>query len=510
MKPICLLLVLVAPAAARADVVLDWNQAALETIRRTSTPPPAAARALAMVHVAMYDAVNSIEHTHRPFRAYTPESFSTSREAAAAQAAFRVLSSLYPSERDVLERTLAESLAPVPQSSGKTAGVFLGNAVAERIIAWRSADGSQRTVAHAARYEPGQWRPTPPGYKAALLPQWASVAPFGVATASHFRPAFPPDLTSAEYARHFQEVKDLGRADSTVRTPEQTEIAHYWADGAGTVTPPGHWNRIAQSVARSSGLTLHENARLFTLLNVALADAAIVCWDMKYACNLWRPVTAIHEAHRDGNELTQPDRSWRPLLETPPFPSCTSGHSTFSGAAAELLTLYFGRGDVQFTDVSENGRSRTFAGFSQAANEAGRSRIYGGIHYDFDNSTGLASGRAVARYVFANHLQPLGLSTGELASRQTYRPAITAKPAQTTALDDSGWRPASNNIAASPAIVNSPILSYNAVTSYSPVISYPAIAAPTITSWCATPIQVLSPVMQLPQPAAAYSILLSQ
>ncbi len=161
-----------------------------------------------------------------------------------------------------------------------------------------------------------------------------SVAPFGIASASQFRPAFPPDLTSDEYASDFEEVRTLGALNSDIRSRDQTQIAYFWADGPGTVTPPGHWNRIAQSVARSTGLSLHENARLFALLNVALGDAAIVCWDMKFTCNLWRPITAIQEADTDGNDRTTRDPSWRPLLDTPPFPSCTSGHSTFSGAAA--------------------------------------------------------------------------------------------------------------------------------------------------------------------------------
>jgi hypothetical protein len=291
------------------------------------------------------------------------------------------------------------------------------------------------------------------------------VTPFGIASASQFRPAFPPDLRSAEYARHFQEVKDLGSFSSTLRTREQTEIAHYWADGAGTVTPPGHWNRIAQGVARSSGLSLQENARLFALLNAALADAAIVCWDMKFACNFWRPVTAIHEADRDGNEQTQPDPAWRPLLETPPFPTCTSGHSTFSGAAAETLKLFFGRDDLRFTDVSESGRIRTFISFLEAANEAGRSRIYGGIHFEFDNAAGLESGRAVARTIFQNQMQPLAPAAGALARREAYRPSIGATAA-TSALDDSGWRPATNVAATTWPQITSPVLSGGAITYY--------------------------------------------
>lgn len=216
----------------------------------------------------------------------------------------------------------------------------------------------------------------------------------------------------------------LGAADSAVRLGEETRIAHFWADGPGTVTPPGHWNRIAQTVARPAGLSLPENARLFALLNVTLADAAIVCWDMKYTCNLWRPVTAIREADTDGNDGTTRDPHWRPLLDTPPFPSCTSGHSTFSGAAAQVLALFFGRDEMRFADSSHtDGQTRTYHSFSAAAEEAGRSRVYGGIHFEFDNRAGLQSGRAVARYIFERNFQPLSTpSSDRLATREVYRP----------------------------------------------------------------------------------------
>ena len=176
-------------------------------------------------------------------------------------------------------------------------------------------------------------------------------------------------------------------------------------------------------MVHSTGLSLHENARLFALLNVALGDAAIVCWDMKFTCNLWRPITAIQEADTDGNDRTTRDPSWRPLLDTPPFPSCTSGHSTFSGAAAQLLALFFGGDRMSFTDTSGVERvSRTYHSFSQAAEEAGRSRIYGGIHFQFDNRAGLQSGRAVGRYIFEHYLQPISASTSDrLATRTANR-----------------------------------------------------------------------------------------
>jgi hypothetical protein len=251
-----------------------------------------------------------------------------------------------------------------------------------------------------------------------------------------------------------------------------------------------------------------ENARLFALLNVALADAAIVCWDMKFACNLWRPVTAIQEADTDGNDRTQADPRWQPLLDTPPFPSCTSGHSTFSGAAAAILTLYFGRDELTFTDAPDNGRApRTFTSFSQAAEEAGRSRIYGGIHYQFDNQSGLDSGRALARYIFTRYLQPLAASTSNaVAAREAYRltPAADSSAVSVPSGSSSYYR------AADP--VTSPAMNY-ATSYYAPVTSYfslPAYAeGSTVLStgqalYCQPLVTGSSYSTVLPQPTVTY------
>jgi hypothetical protein len=471
MRAIPLLLFAAVPTLARADVVHDWNNVALAAIQHHAAPPPVAARALAMTHVAIFDAVNSIAPTHQPFRIQIPNSAAASPDAATAQAAFRVLVHLYPADEPRLQTALAPSMSSIPDGPAKSAGIRLGNIAAANIINWRRDDGSARSVPFAPGTQPGQWRPTPPDYKPALLPNWPAVAPFGIAYASQFRPPFPPELSSAEYARDFEEVRLLGAANSTARDANQTQIAHFWADGPGTVTPPGHWNRIAQSAARSRNLSLHENARLFALLNVALADAAIVCWDMKYACNFWRPVTAVHEADTDGNPQTTRDPTWRPLLDTPPFPSCTSGHSTFSGAAAQILFLFFGRDDIAFTDTAPRGLSpfpesaeekgtvplsdngfglastRSYATFSQAAEEAGRSRIYAGIHFQFDNRSGLESGRALAQYIFERHMKPRDHTT-PLQSYTAAKP-IPARPITRTEYlaATSGWTSASDSIA---------------------------------------------------------------
>ena len=226
---------------------------------------------------------------------------------------------------------------------------------------------------------------------------------------SQFRPPPPPELDSAQWASEFNLTKELGRADSATRTPEQTAIARFWADGGGTVTPPGHWNVIARDIANQRGNTLEQNARLFALLNMAEADAAIIAWDCKYAFNFWRPITAIPNADTDGNPDTVSDPTWTPLLVTPNFPEYISGHSTFSGAAAAVLAVFFGSDDIPFTTTSEDlpGVSRSYSSFSQAAEEAGMSRIYGGIHFLSADLNGLASGAELGGYVAENFLLPM-------------------------------------------------------------------------------------------------------
>ncbi|MBX6313047.1 MAG: vanadium-dependent haloperoxidase, partial [Isosphaeraceae bacterium] len=257
--------------------------------------------------------------------------------------------------------------------------------------------------------KPGDWRPTPPGFLPPVLPNWPLVTPFALKAASQFRPGRPPALTSSAYARSFNQVKSIGAANSTTRTPEQTEIARFWLDGSGTSTPVGHWNRIAEDVAIARGNTLAQNARLFALLNIAEADVGIAAWKAKYTYNFWRPITAIREAATDGNRRTVADPGWTPLVVTPNHPSYPSGHADFSGAAARVLADFFGTDRVAFTSRSEAPLdvTRSYTRFSQAAKEAAMSRVYAGIHWSFDVEDGLRLGQRVGRYVSRNVLIPL-------------------------------------------------------------------------------------------------------
>src|SRR5437773_8164581 len=331
---------------ANADVVTEWNNAALDAIRAGHTPPPIASRSLAILHVSIYDAVNGIDRTHEPYLVQSSAPSSASREAAGSAAAHQALVNLFPAAASSFDALHAAILAAIPNGPQKTAGIVWGEFVANQILAARANDDSDALVPPPDGSGPGVWVPTPPAFSPYLLPQWGFVVPFGMSSSSQFRPPGPPSLDSDQYAADYNEVKELGAALGSTRTADQTQIALFWADGAGTETPPGHWNSIAQIIAAAQGNTLEENARLFALLNLAMADAAICAWDAKYAFNFWRPVTAIRSADFDGNPDTEPDPNWRSFIATPPFPDYVSGHSTFSGAASVVLAKFYGSDDI--------------------------------------------------------------------------------------------------------------------------------------------------------------------
>lgn len=388
---------------AQADLIADWNNQLLSAIRTNSTNPPRASRAMTMVHAAMFDAVNAVGQAYRPYHFSASVPGNTSAEAAAAQAARDVLVQLFPAQTVSFDGALATQLGAIADGPDKSAGVALGASAAASILALRASDNNGLVVPYMPDAGAGDWRPTPPANAAALLPNWPQVTPWTMTSGAQFRhPVGPPSLGSAEYAAALAEVRELGSAVSATLTSDQTEIANFWADGGGTATPAGHWNRIAQTVVAQQNLPLAESARTFALLNLGLADAAIACWDNKYAYGFWRPITAIRE---DG---TPPDPLWTPLIATPPFPSYTSGHSTFSGAASTILADLFGDA-TSFQSAQDNQPSivRSFTSFSQAADEAAKSRLYGGIHFRFDNEHGLMSGQALGRFVVDNILMPV-------------------------------------------------------------------------------------------------------
>jgi len=327
---------------------------------------------------------------------------------------------LYPGFRPRTEDLFETQRSALPLSLAVTNGLKLGREVAVRMLAARGKDGANTEVPYIPNGAPGQWRRTPPFLRPPLTPHWRHVRPFCLPALDSFLPAPPPALDSPEYASAFEEVKRMGGKTSSVRTEDQAEIAKFWSDFSYTAMPPGHWHEIAATLARDQRLSLPDSARLMALVGLAQADAAIVCWEAKYRWNLWRPVTAIRRAVEDGNPQTEADPSWDSFLVAPPFPAYTSGHSSFSKASAQVLTHFFGTDALTFTARSDSlpGVFRTYQSLAACADEVGMSRLYGGIHFPFDNTEGKRSGGLVGDYVSANFLLPVSsLPQGRPASK---------------------------------------------------------------------------------------------
>lgn len=383
--------------------VLRWNELALQAITIARPAPPLASRNLAMVSIAMFDAANGIL---REYPSYLPSSVgprTANVDAAVAVAAHHVLVKLFPNQKALFDTELKQTLAQLPRGMSRTLGQVWGSTIAARMIRARAHDGATAVVPYTSTGLPGRWEPTPPAFQQnPVLPQWPGVTPFALSSADQFQPPPPPALTSTEYTQAWDQVRQLGDVNSLTRTADQTQIARFWAAGGGTVTPPGMWNVFAQHMVRDSNLGVGAVTRLFATLNVAMADAGIACWDAKYATDYWRPVTAIREADADGNPDTTANPTWSSLIATPPFPTYTSGHSTFSAAGAEVLSAFFGA-NTAFRGTSDSlpGVQRSWTSFRDAAEEASLSRVYGGIHFLFDCTEGLASGAQIGATALA-------------------------------------------------------------------------------------------------------------
>jgi hypothetical protein len=391
------------------DPVLQFNEAVLNAIRAERPSLGFLTRDLTIVHVAIYDAVNAIDQIATPFLVQVDAPPDASPEAAAAAAGLFTGAALFPTDAALFQTAYRAVLADIPDGSGKDDGIAVGRYVAEQTLIDRIPDGANAVVDYTPGDNPGDWRPTLPNFAPAQTPQWPFVTPFALDSGSQFRAPPPPDLTSAEYTAAYNEVKDYGRVDSTVRTPEQTETARFWEGKAGTVNFPGYWNEIAASAAQSQYNTLDQNAQLFAELNVAMADAVIGHFDIKYTYNRWRPITAIQLADQTGNPDTIPDPDWLPLLNTPPNPSYVSGHAAASGAASTVLADFFGTDSIS-TDLRSDDLpdvTHSFASFSAAATEAENSVVWGGLHFRYDVTAGQTLGESVAGFVDQNFFQPL-------------------------------------------------------------------------------------------------------
>ncbi len=405
---ICVVLVAISFTNAQ-DEVLKWNEIALQTVKSEATSPPKVSRDLAIMHVAAYDALNSIDRLCTPiYIPWQPLAGPTNRVVTVAAASHRVLSVFYPSQQAQLDAALEDTLNSVAPGAAVDNAMALGIAVADAVMLLRSTDGWDASSSYV--YDPntpGKWRPTPPGYSPPLLPHWGDVTPFGVLNPNDFVLAPPPALDSAEYAAAVNEVKEIGALNSATRTADETEIVVFWSDSPGqTASPVGKWHIISQVIAEQMNTNMLQNARTFALLGLSTADAGIVSWRAKYLYDLWRPITAIRLADTDGNPGTIADPLWEPIWPTPPFPECSSGHSSFSGAGAGVLSLIYGTNDIPFTIAAGfdmlPGVLRSYNGFWEAAEEAGMSRIYGGIHFSFSNTGGLDGGAGISAEIYNN------------------------------------------------------------------------------------------------------------
>lgn len=372
------------------DPVLYWNDLAVRTFGGN---PLTQSRAVAMVNTAMYDAVNRTYNGAGHYYNQGVAAPGGNVRAAASVAAHDVLVAVDPSHVGTYDAALASSLALVGAGTAKANGQATGAAYAAAMLANRQNDGSTAVVSYTPGTLPGQWRPTPPNNLPAAAPQWADVKPFLMTSNDQFRAAPPPALTSAEYTAAFNEVKAIGAHDSAIRTADQTDSALFWDTSNGLT-----WIRIGVDVIADDHLSTLNNARVLAKLSTAIADSFISVWDTKYEFNFWRPITAIREAGTDGNDDTEADANWSPLFGTPNHPSYASAHSIQSGAAAAVLLDLVA--DQSFCNTI-GPDTRCFAGLAQAAQDAADSRLWGGIHWRFDNEAGLLAGGEIGRFALA-------------------------------------------------------------------------------------------------------------
>ena len=397
------------PAMAQAtkpvSQVVQWNRTLLVIVRTPGAQPASIhpTRSFAILHGAIYDAVNAIDGTHNPYLVRLTASQSASQEAAAAAAAHESLVKLYPNFRTALDAQFQQALAQIP-GTGKADGISIGTTVADRILALRNNDGSNAPpIPHVFSNAPGDYQSTPPNFpKQPQFTHWSRVTPFALESANQFRPGGPPPLISDRYSDAFNQIKSLGTAGSTTATADEALTGRFWG---GAIQ--NYWNEIAQTASVAHNLTTAENARLFALLNLSFADAVIAFYDAKYTYNFWRPVTAIRAAATDGNPDTEADPNWLPEVgNTAPDPSYPGAHAVISAAGAEVLTSFFREHHFELSVTSEvmPGVDRSFASFPAAAEEATLSRMFAGQHFLFDLTTGQRLGSDVADFVVDNLL----------------------------------------------------------------------------------------------------------
>ncbi len=403
-RAMCLTAAVVLTAfGARANVIVDWNaKAELMAVKKKMLPPPNA-RGMAMMHIAMFEAVNAVERRYAPYRLNLTAARNVSKEAAAAAAAHAVLMALHPGEQEALNAALLASLNDIPEGDAKAAGVALGKKAAADVLALRSKDGASAPELYRSFTTAGVYVPT-------VIPvssTYGRVTPWVMTSGSQFRPAPPPVLSSATWARDVNEIRDYGGRANAKRSAEQTDIGQFWF-----VTGPQAWNPIARQLVTMKKLDIVDSARLFALVAIATDDAFIAVFEAKYHYNFWRPVTAIRNADLSDNPATQRDASWLPLGDTPMHPEYPCAHCITSSAAAAVLQSAFGNDipEVSMTSVTAPGVTRRWKRLQDYADEVAVARIYGGFHYRFSNMAAQEMGRKIAELAVNTQLRAASAS----------------------------------------------------------------------------------------------------
>lgn len=395
------IVLLAAAQPVKANVIVDWNTKTIDFILSHKMPPPPAERIIAMTHLAVFDAVNSIERKYRPYLVELPAAPTASKEAAAAAAAATVLAAADPKTESGVRAALTTYLAKIPDGAAKTEGVKLGEMVAVKILEARANDGANGPDIYRPRTAPGVYVPTAP----TVVPQWPEVKPFALTSAAQFRPVPPPALTSAEWASNYNEMKEFGARNSTKRSARQTETAQFWLAADGRVFYP-----LVQQIAAAKELDVADCARLFALVAMARADSLIAVFDAKYHYEFWRPVTAIRNGDIDGNPATERDPAWQPLAPTPMHPEYPCAHCIeAAGMAGVIETLLAGAEIPQasMTSPTASGIAHRWTNVHAFVDEVAEARIWAGFHWRFSTQIGRDMGYKIGHYVTANFLQPV-------------------------------------------------------------------------------------------------------
>ena len=398
MAPIMILSGLGGPVSA--DVITDWNEKTVAFVTKHRLLPPQAERVVASVHVAMFDAVNSVERRYQPYRLAVTTAKGTSKEAAAAVAAGMVLAGLHPNETEELNSLMAAYLATMPQSTAKSDGIKVGQEVAAKIVAERKRDGSEAPDAYRPKTKPGVYVPTP----ITASSMWPNVTPFAMTSPTQFRPVPPLSLKSAEWAADYNEIKSLGGNNSAKRTARQTEDGRFWL-----ITGPASYYPLVRQLVSAKKMDVVDSARFMALASTAVADTFIAVFDAKYHYDFWRPITAIRNGDIDDNPATELDPTWQPIDNTPMHPEYPCAHCISSAAIATVIEAVLGSADipeVTMTSPTAPGVTHRWTNVWAYADEVSMARIYAGFHYRFSTRVGQDMGRKIGQLVVQGFMQP--------------------------------------------------------------------------------------------------------